>query len=398
MLTRDLHFTAEEYARRLRIIKDRMAKAGIEVLCDADPANLYYATGFNAMSFFTPQMMIIPLEADEPIIVTRKMDTRAVRRTAYIADENIIGWPEVMCHHLTLNPMTVVAEELRLRGLDKKCIGIEMDAWNFTPRDCDILRAELPNARILDAKLLINWARTVKSDAEIDVMREAAEIQKSVMTTALQNARVGVRECDLAAEVYRAQIRGTQEFGGDYSAYHVSIPTGDKAGNPHLSWTDSPLTDDQAFTMELGAVRHRYHTPMARTVYLGATPPQRLIETAEHVTDGFNATMDGMKAGMTCHEANAIWDKFNTRHQLEKDSRIAYAVGCCYPPVWQEKTASIRADEPTILEPNMTFHMILGIFFDDWGYSMSETIRITETGAESLTDYPRQLFVNPADG
>jgi Xaa-Pro dipeptidase len=149
--------------------------------------------------------------------------------------------------------------------------------------------------------------------------------------------------------------------------------------------------------MELGAVRHRYHTPMARTVYLGKTPPQRLVDTAKHVIDGFDATLDGIRPGRTCHEANAIWGTYNSTHNLEKDSRIAYAVGCCYPPVWQEKTASIRAGELTVFEPNMTFHMILGIFFDDWGYSMSETIRITETGAEALTDYPRKLFVNPAD-
>lgn len=396
MLSKRLHFTLEEFSRRLCAIKDRMARQGIDVLLDADPANMYYATGFDAMSFFTPQMMIIALDADEPMIVTRLMDTRSVKRTAYIPDDNVIGWPEVMAQHMTLNPMSVVAEVVEKNGWGSKNIGIEMDAWNFTPRDCDVLKASLPNAVFHDARLLINWVRTIKSDAEISVMREAAEIQKSVMSTALRNAGVGVRECDLVAEIYRAQIRGTPEFGGDYSAYHVSMPTGDKAGNPHLSWTDEPLRDDQAFTMELGAVRHRYHTPMARTVYLGEKPPQTLIDTAEYVTEGFDATVASMRPGMTCDEANAVWETYNTRYRLEKDSRIAYAVGCCYPPVWQEKTASIRAGEHTILEPNMTFHMILGIFFDDWGYSMSETVRITETGAEAMTDFPRKLFVNPA--
>ncbi len=78
---------------------------------------------------------------------------------------------------------------------------------------------------------------------------------------------------------------------------------------------------------------------------------------------------------------------------MEKDSRIAYAIGCCYPPVWQEKTVSIRAGEPVILEENMTFHMILGIFHDDWGYSMSESIRIGVEGVEILADFPRELFV-----
>ncbi|MDQ0510959.1 M24 family metallopeptidase [Ancylobacter amanitiformis] len=392
-LTRNLRFSAVEYARRLAVIKNSMAKQGIEVLCDGDPANMYYATGFDAMSFFTPQLMVIALDAPEPIIITRKMDTRAVRRTAYIGDDSIHGWPEIMCQHLTFNPMTYAAEVIRARGWDTRSIGIEMDAWMFTPRDCEVLRAHLPNARIRDARLLINWARTVKSAPEIAYMREAGKIQERIMRTAIDTARPGVRECDLAAEIYRAQLRGTEEFGGDYSAYHASIPTGDKAGNPHLSWTDQRLENDQSFTMELGAVRHRYHTPMARTVYLGRSVPQTLVDTSKHVIDGFEETISRIRPGMTCHEANEFWERYNRDFNLEKDSRIAYAIGCCYPPVWQEKTVSIRAGEPVILEENMTFHMILGIFHDNWGYSMSESIRIGADGVEVFANFPRELFV-----
>lgn len=392
-LKKYLHFDAAEFARRLAVIKQSMAKQGIEVLCDADPANMYYATGFDAMSFFTPQLMVIALDAPEPIIITRKMDTRAVKRTAYIGDESIFGWPEIMCHHLTMNPMTFAAEVIRSKGWGNKRIGIELDAWNMTPRDCDMLRHELPDAVITDAKLLINWARTVKSEPEIAYMREAARIQERVMRVAIDTARPGVRECDLAGEIYRAQFRGTEEFGGEYSAYHASIPTGDKAGNPHLAWTDERLTDNQSFTMELGAVRHRYHSPMARTVYLGKRPPQKLVDTSKHVIDGFEETVSRIRPGMTCHEANEVWERYNRNFNLEKDSRIAYAIGCCYPPVWQEKTVSIRAGEPVILEENMTFHMILGIFHDDWGYSMSESIRIASDGVEILANFPRELFI-----
>lgn len=391
--TRYVRFAQAEYGRRLQVIHDSMARQGIEVLCDADPANMYYATGFDAMSFFTPQLMVIALDAPEPIIITRRMDTRAVQRTAYLSDASIFGWPEMLCQHLTLNPMTYAAEVIRSKGWANRRIAIEKDAWMFTPRDCAVLESRLPNAQIVDAKLLINWARTIKSGPEIEYMRQAARIQEQVMRVAVETARPGVRECDLAAEIYRAQLRGTPEFGGDYSAYHVSMPTGDKAGNPHLSWTDAPLEREQAFTMELGAVRHRYHAPMARTVYLGSNPPAKLLDTSKHVIDGFEETISRIKPGMTCHEANEVWERYNRDFKLEKDSRIAYSIGCCYPPVWQEKTVSIRAREPVILRENMTFHMILGIFHDDWGYSMSESIRLTADGVEVLANFPRKLFV-----
>ena len=41
----------------------------------------------------------------------------------------------------------------------------------------------------------------------------------------------------------------------------------------------------------------------------------------------------------------------------------------------------------------MTIHVIPGIWQDDWGIEISECILITQTGAETFCDFPRQLFV-----
>jgi len=46
-----------------------------------------------------------------------------------------------------------------------------------------------------------------------------------------------------------------------------------------------------------------------------------------------------------------------------------------------------------VLEENMTFHMIPGIWFDDFGVEISETFRVTKHGAETLADFDRDLFV-----
>ena len=81
------------------------------------------------------------------------------------------------------------------------------------------------------------------------------------------------------------------------------------------------------------------------------------------------------------------------RHGIVKESRIGYSVGLGYPPDWGERTLSLRPGDRTELQPNMTMHVIPGIWQDDWGIEISECIRITETGAETFCDFPRQLFV-----
>ena len=42
----------------------------------------------------------------------------------------------------------------------------------------------------------------------------------------------------------------------------------------------------------------------------------------------------------------------------------------------------------------MTFHFMPGLWMEDWGLEITETLRVRESGpAECLADYPRGLFV-----
>ncbi|MGY3424332.1 Xaa-Pro aminopeptidase [Bradyrhizobium sp. F1.13.4] len=77
------------------------------------------------------------------------------------------------------------------------------------------------------------------------------------------------------------------------------------------------------------------------------------------------------------------------KHGFEKESRCGYAVGID----WTEPTASLKEGDMTVLQPNMTFHLMLGNWIDeDVGYVISETFRVTDTGGESFTKLPRELF------
>ncbi|MBS0974372.1 M24 family metallopeptidase, partial [Serratia rubidaea] len=64
-----------------------------------------------------------------------------------------------------------------------------------------------------------------------------------------------------------------------------------------------------------------------------------------------------------------------------------------YPPDWGERAMSLRASDDTPLQPGMTFHFMPGLWMDDWGLEITESIVITAQGAEVLCDYPRRLFV-----
>jgi Xaa-Pro dipeptidase len=386
-------FHKAEYIARLQQAKQQMAKVGVDVLVVSDPANMNYLTGYDGWSFYVPQCVVVSLDAETPLWIGRGMDGAGARLTTFLSESHIIGYPDHYVQTLARHPMNFVGDTIRELGWGGKRVGVEMDAYYFTARAYAELQKSLPDARLVNADLLVNWVRLVKSDAEIALMREAGQIANRVMTTALEHLEPGVRECDAVAAVYQAQMSGTAEFGGDYPSIVPMMPTGEKTSAPHLTWTDAPYAKEQMVNLELAACRHRYHCPIARTAYLGKHPPARLAELAEHTVEGLNLTLDAIKPGMRAEEAELVWRRHIARVGLEKESRIGYAMGLNYPPDWGEHTASLRPGDQTILEPNMTFHMILGMWMDDFGFECSESFRVSEGGCETFAEVPRKLFV-----
>ncbi|MFZ0240910.1 MAG: M24 family metallopeptidase [Desulfobacterales bacterium] len=386
-------FSKDEYLSRIEKAKRRMDAAGIQVLIVSDPANMNYLTGYDGWSFYVPQAAVVALDAAEPLWIGRGMDAAGARHTTFLSPDNIIGYPDHYVQNPHKHPLNFVADQLKNRGWEKRSVGVEMDAYYFSARGYAALQADLPGAAFKDANLLVSWVRIVKSEREIAFMQQAGKIAERVMQTAIDSVAPGVRECDAVAEIYRAQMRGTAAFGGDYPAIVPMMPTGEKTSTPHLTWTDDPYGNEVAVNLELAACRHRYHSPLARTVYLGANPPQKLSETAAIVVEGLEAALNAVRPGVVCEEVELAWRRVIARAGLEKESRIGYSMGLNYPPDWGEHTASLRPGDKTVLQPNMTFHMILGMWMDDWGFECSESFRVTELGCETFADFPRRLFV-----
>ncbi|RDD61195.1 M24 family metallopeptidase [Ferruginivarius sediminum] len=387
-----MQFERAEYDVRLTKTKERMEARGIDVLITVDPANMCYLTGYDGWSFYVPQCVVLAVDEPEPIWIGRKMDVNAAHVTTYLKQESVIGYPDDYVQSITKHPFDYVADKIAERGWDNRTIGVEMDNYYFTAQSFFSLQYKLPNARFQDLYSLVNWVRSVKSEAEVDYMRQAARIIENVMRTAIDAIEPGVRQCDAVAHIYHAQITGTPEFGGDYTAIVPMLPTGEGTSTPHLTWSDKPFVEGEATILELAGCRRRYHCPQARTMFLGE-PPQKLTDATKWVLEGMEAALAAVRPGILCEDVEAAWRECVAKYGLTKDSRIGYSTGLNYPPDWGEHTMSLRPGDRTELEPNMCFHMILGIWMDDWGLEISETFRVTETGAECLANVPRDLVV-----
>ena len=384
-------FSRGEFFDRIAKTKASMDQKGIEILVVCDPANMNYLTGYDGWSFYVPQAVLIIDDLEEPLWIGRGMDINGARHTAFIKTKNMIGYPDDYVQSDCKHPMNFVADFIKEKGWGNKSVGVETDAYYYTARSDQELKKTLGKDTLLDGNLLVNWVRVIKSEAEINLMKQAGKIAEKVMTTALDKLSVGTRECDAVAAVYQAQISGLSEFGGDYPAIVPMMPTGEKTSAPHLTWTDEPYQDNQAVNLELAGCCKRYHCPIARTAFIG-TPPEKLQTLADITVEGLNLTLDGIKPGLKGEDVELIWQKHIAKKGFEKESRIGYSMGLNYPPDWGEHTVSLRPGDKTILRPNMTFHMILGMWMDNFGFECSESFRVTETGAKTFASFERKLF------
>ena len=368
-----------------------MAENGIQVLMTTSPENINYLTGYAGWSFYTQQALILHIDASEPILVLRSLDVACAEFTSYLRAENVIGYSEQYVDTPGLHAMSFVADVLKECGWADATIGVETDACFLTPLAFAALRDALPLTRIVDAGPLVNWVRAIKSSAEIELLRQSGAIASNAMDVAISEIDVGVRECDLAARVYATQIAGTSEFGGGVPIGMV-VSAGDKTRAPHLSWSDDVFSNDQAVNLELGGSRHQYHCGIARSVYLGR-PPRSLIRLSTAVVDGLGDAMDKLRPGVLCEDVAKVWNECIARAGYRKESRIGYSIGLGFQPMWVEGTASLRIGDKTKVRPNMVFHVICGMWRGRDNFVLSETVRVTETGLELLTNVDRRLFV-----
>lgn len=386
-------FKIEEYQVRIGKVRQSMEEKNIEVLIVTDPSNMSWLTGYDGWSFYVHQCVVLTLEG-EPLWYGREMDTNGAKRTVFIKHENIFGYPDDYVQNPLKHPMDFLSSILNEKGWAEKTIGVEKDNYYFSAACLECLQKNLPKVNFKDATGLTNWQRAVKSPQELDYMRKAARIVEKMHARIFEVMEPGIRKNDLVAEIYHTAISGVKGMGGDYSAIVPMAPTGADASAPHLTWDDQPIANNSGTFFEISGCYRRYHCPLSRTVYLG-TPPQKYFDVEKAVLEGIEAGLEAAKPGNMAEDVEDAWRKAIAKHGFEKTSRCGYAIGLSYPPDWGERTVSFRPGDKTVLEPNMTFHFMPALWFDDWGLETTESIVITETGAETLADVPRKLFVKP---
>ncbi|MEK9786201.1 MAG: Xaa-Pro peptidase family protein, partial [Gammaproteobacteria bacterium] len=249
-------FESTEYQRRLEVVRAAMAEKDLYALVIGDPANMNWLTGFDAWSFYVPQVMLV-LHDHPPVWLGRQMDAGAVYLTTYLGEESVRPYAEDLVQRDGAHPMEAVAQSIRDFGVAGKRVGFESDVYFFSYKAVETLKETLSDVSWVDADRLVNWCRVIKSADELKVMRKAAQIASRVMTVACEHIAPGVRQNDLVAKILEAQAHGVADASGDLTSICPLILAGKAAATAHPMWTEEPFEANQTVALELSGAHKR---------------------------------------------------------------------------------------------------------------------------------------------
>lgn len=379
-------FNRDEYLRRVQAVKALMRQEGADLLLITSFESIIYLSGYTAESAYVPQGLVITEREVEPAFFVRALDYVAAQHQCFMSAARIACYSEEYVGVAGRDGFDFLIERILDHREASGSIAIEKS--NLGIEVVDKFQRKLQPKGWIDFSGKIETLRWIKSDAEVQVMRDCAKVTDAAMMKAVEVARPGVRECEVAAATLQIMTCGVAGVAPDYVQAPL-ICTGPRTATAHIYWANQVLEKGTQINIELGAYVHRYATGLMRTLVLGP-PSARLQAMHEAELAGLESALTVVRPGRTCGEvARAFYRELEIRG-LNKASRCGYSIGIN----WMEHGLSLRRDCETPLQTNMVFHLMLGNWVDEeFGYVISETFRVAPGGVECLTQAPRELFV-----
>ena len=378
---KSLSFTPAEYQRRLAAIQTLITDAGLDALLTHSVSTVCYFTGYE--SIYQPKYYAALIPATgAPILIVQDFEMHNALVTAWDVDKVPYG--------LRQDPVAVTQQLLHDRGLATARIGLEKKVRIF-PDVFQRLQAGLSQVAWTPADNLIKSVRKIKSTEEIDRIRHAGQLADIGIDAALAVAQPGATDNQIAAAAYQAVIAR----GSEFMCLDPIITVGRRSSIPHTSHRRIPIQTGDVIFMEIGACVNRYTGVVMRTAVLG--PPDPTVQRmADACARSVNALVENIAPGIPACDVAALAQKALGPEGQEFlwHGFYGYSIGLSFPPCWSDCDCAITDNSAEIIQPGMVFHCNTSLRdVGQYGTAFGDTVVVTETGCEVLTNGLRQLIV-----
>jgi Xaa-Pro dipeptidase len=380
-----LHFSREEFAERQYRTIEQLKNRRLDGLLMFRQESMYYLTGFDSFGYVFFQCLYLGADG-RLLLLTRAPDLRQARHTSIIEDIRI--WQD----RADADPAAQLKDILNELGCQGRKLGVEYDAYGLTAKNGKLLEAALSDFCTLeDASDLVNRLRVVKSAAEIEYVRKAAQLADLACDEAHRLTGPGADEGDILAAMQGVIFAG----GGDYPGNEFIIGSGEDALLCRYKSGRRKLDPQDQLTLEWAAAYRHYHAAMMRTIPVGRATELH-IKMHRVTMDAMDASREALKPGRPIGE---VFDAYArvcdaAGMQAHRLNATGYSMGTTFAPNWMDWPMFYHGN-PVIAAPNMVFFLHMILMDSDTNHAMcfGHTVVVTETGCEPLSKRPLDLVV-----
>ena len=383
-----------EHERRIEHVRRRLARRKLDALYLTDGTSMFYLTGYSFIATERPAALIIPVDGKVTFIGPLLEKDHIPLKTKVIEDvKTYVDYPGEK------HPMEHFAEFLKEMGLAKKRIGIDNKAgaaarWGYKGPP---ITKKLQEAKFVDIKDLVSSMRLIKSDEEIALIRESAKWANLAHALLQEYTDEGLWDVEVAlAASNEASTLMKKTLGPDYEPLRRSSPVGvgfrgqvgEMSAIPHSIATKRMIRKSDVLVTGAGADVGGYSCELERTMIVGEPSPKQkryfnvMVKAQE-------AAFNTFKPGVKCSEIDRatinVFKKAGLMHLVKHHTGHGLGLEGHEPP-W------LDVGNEELLQAGMVVSCEPGIYETGFaGFRHSDTVLITEDGAEIITYYPRNL-------
>lgn len=380
----------DEAKQRTKALQSRMQDLGISHAVFTSESSIAYLAGFwgyLGIEFGRPSMLVVRADAD-PIVITPLMESEMVAKMTWV--EDIRRWEDA-------------GQNSWARALGEALPDAPKDLWIEQMDIPAIVRHfiddKYPSAKLHDIGPILGAQRMIKSPLEIEVMKQAGEIAGAMMAAAHGSLRVGAHEYESALAVIDAGTRKAAGFLTDLGWERFVSPmiqglqimqSGRDTSMVHrrASVKTYDIADPVYFCFCNMAQFKQYKLGFDRMFHV-ADITDEAAKVQQAAIDAQQAAIAAIKPGVKAQDVAAAANEIYAERGYETGYRTGRSIGVAYL-----EAPELKAGDETVLQAGMTFAVDGGISRDGvTAGRIGDSIVVTATGAEYLTQYPRRLLV-----
>jgi Xaa-Pro aminopeptidase len=352
-----------DYRKRQKKLGKHLANTRFDALLISHLPNIRYLCGFTGSAG-----LLLVDEAGSVFLTDSRYDTQAHAEVK--AAKVVIANKSVL---------QALADFLASGHKRPKGWTLGLESEHTTVAEKKRLAKLLPSRVTLkNAPAIVERARMVKDDEELDLIRNAVRLGATLFDRALEVLRPGTKEVEVAAEMELTARRA----GAEKMSFETIIASGARSALPHGRASDQSIRPGAFVVCDFGVILAGYCSDQTRTVWVGSASKEAK-RAYEAVREGQQAALDAVRPGATVGDVDAAARKVLRKAGLGKyfTHSTGHGVG-----LEIHEAPRVAAGQTEVLKPGMVITIEPGVYFPGkWGIRIEDMVAVTASGREILT-------------